>query len=127
MTDKQVVDARANFGIAEVGAGTPVSRQVNWYETFLYASRIAAHHGVVLGFGGLPIAGTQQWCGLPDDDARKLLSLILGGVREALSNETHQDAITAAGEEISAAENWTAAARQLLRRSEIDTLRKGAA
>ncbi|WP_460358982.1 DUF2742 domain-containing protein [Mycobacterium sp. ZZG] len=117
----------------DTGAATPAypteeipqsSRQVSWFETYTYAMRIAAQHDVVLGLPSLPIAGTQQWCGLPDEDARKLLSLILGGVREALSNEIHQDAISEAGEDIWKAADWSAAARRLLRRSEIDYIRK---
>ncbi|BBY19020.1 DUF2742 domain-containing protein [Mycolicibacterium litorale] len=102
---------------ASTGGGTPASRQVNWFETFRYASRIAAEHGVVLNHRALPVAGTLQWCGMADNDARKLLSLILGGVREALTNDARQEAIADAGREISTAAPWSRIAQQQLERA----------
>lgn len=105
-------------------AGPPASRQVNWYEAFKYAMKVAVEHGVVLDHRALPVAGTLQWCGMADTDARKLLSLILGGVREALTNDARQEAVRAAGEAVWEGEDWSDAARQLLRRREIDDLRK---
>ena len=81
---------------------------------------------ILLDHRALPIAGTLQWCGLPDDDARKLLALVLGGVREALTNNIHQDAIAQAGNAISAAEDWSRAAKQVRRRREIDAIRRSA-
>lgn len=82
------------------------SRQVNgWYETYLYAERVAAGHGVALDHGLIP--GTPRWCGMPDDDARKLLALVLGGVREALANDTRQTALADASREISSAATWS--------------------
>lgn len=105
-------------------AGTPAcNRQVNFYETFTYAARVAAEHGVALAHD-LPIAGTLQWCGMPDDDARKLMALVLGGVREALANEARQDAIAEAGEAIWEAEDWRTVARQVQKRREIDEIRR---
>ncbi|KUI37597.1 hypothetical protein AU195_18285 [Mycobacterium sp. IS-1496] len=108
---------------ASTGGGTPPSRQVNWYETFRYAAHVAAQRGVALDHRELPIAGTLQWCGMADTDARKLLSLILGGVREAITNDARQDAVRDAGEAVWEGEDWSDAARQLLRRREIDDLR----
>jgi hypothetical protein len=84
---------------------------VDWYVTYEYATKFAADHGITLS--DLPIAGTQAWCGMPDDDARKLLSLILGGVRDALTNDQHQEAMTDAGREIAGAENWSALAQRV--------------
>lgn len=106
------------------GADTPASRRVNWYETFAFASRFASQHSIQLDHSVLPTAGTLQWCGLADDDARKLLALVLGGVREALTNDTRQDAIAQAGEAISGAEDWSRVAQQVQRRREIDKIRK---
>lgn len=108
----------------ELGAGSPASRQVNFYETFAFASRFAAQHGIQLDHRALPIAGTLQWCGLPDDDARKLLAVVLGGVREALTNETHQDAIAQAAEDVHGGEDWSEVSRQVRRRREIDEIRR---
>lgn len=90
------------------GAGT--SRQVNyWFETVTFAERWAASHGVALDHR--LIAGTAQWCGMPDDDARKLLALILGGVREALNHDTRQAALADASRDISTAATWSAVGR----------------
>ncbi|ORA69343.1 hypothetical protein BST23_01455 [Mycolicibacterium elephantis] len=106
------------------GAGSPASRSINWYETLIYAGRIAAQHNVALDHRDLPIPGTMQWCGLPDGDARKLLALILGGVREALTNSSRQDAIADAGEAVWEAENWSQVAQQVQRRRQIDAIRR---
>lgn len=76
------------------------SRQVTWFETYTYAERLAAGYGITLDHHLIP--GTPQWCGMPDNDARKLLALILGGVRDALRNDTHQTALADASREISA-------------------------
>lgn len=100
------------------GAGAPVfNRQVNWYETFCYAEQIAANAGVALDHQ--LIAGTPRWCGMPDDDARKLLALVLGGVREALANDIGQEAMAEASREISGAVDWSAVARNMHRRSDV--------
>ncbi|TPW98122.1 DUF2742 domain-containing protein [Mycolicibacterium fortuitum] len=98
---------------ADRGAGSPASRQVSWFETFKFAERLASSHDV--GLNHLPLPGTPQWCQMDDTDARKLLALVLGGVREALANEIHQDAMAEASQAISAAADWTAIARAQLR------------
>ncbi len=82
------------------------SRQVNWFEVYEFAERWVASKS----FGDLdlqmPIAGTPQWCSLPDEDARKLLAVIFGGVREALANDTHQAALAEASRAVAASPNW---------------------
>ncbi len=106
MTDRHDEDAPTGRG-----GGTP-SRQVNWYEVYRFAERWASANGQhVVGNHAL-IPGTPQWCALPDDDARKLLALILGGVREALSNDIHQAAMAEASRQIANSENWSAVARR---------------
>ncbi|OBB35322.1 hypothetical protein A5755_21905 [Mycolicibacterium fortuitum] len=69
----------------------------------------------------MPLPGSPAWCGMADDDARKLLSLVLGGVREALTNDTHQTAMAEASQAISAAADWTAMARAQLRHARAVT------
>ncbi|MCX8556039.1 DUF2742 domain-containing protein [Mycolicibacterium mucogenicum] len=91
------------------GAGSPASQQVSWFEVYSFASRIAASHGTELHH--LPLPGTPPWCGLPDDDARKLLALVLGGVREALQHEIKQEHLADAGKKIAAAVDAQAIAR----------------
>lgn len=95
------------------GAGYPASQQVDWYETFTYASNIAAQHGLSLDHRVLPIAGTPQWCGVPDDDARKLLALILGGVRESLNHEVEQERRATASVDVSKSADWSAIGRRI--------------
>ncbi|MFV8232590.1 DUF2742 domain-containing protein [Mycolicibacterium fortuitum] len=110
-----------------IGAGSPqhdvdntlVSRQVSWFETFKFAERLAASHDV--GLNHLPLPGSPAWCGMADDDARKLMSMVLGGVREALTNDTHQTAMAEASQAISAAADWTAMARAQLRHARAVT------
>ncbi|BBX00472.1 hypothetical protein BST36_16860 [Mycolicibacterium moriokaense] len=97
---------------SQSGAGYPASQQVSWYETYIYASNIAAQQGVSLD-SVLPIAGTAQWCGLSDDDARKLLALILGGVREALNHDVEQERRADAAREIRCAGQWSALAGRI--------------
>ncbi|MEN4399655.1 DUF2742 domain-containing protein [Mycolicibacterium conceptionense] len=119
MTDPKVEETRA----VTSGAGSPqhdvhntlVSRQVSWFETFKFAERLATSHDV--GLNHLPLPGSPSWCGMADDDARKLLSMVLGGVREALTNDTHQTAMAEASQAISAAADWTALAQRIRNRS----------
>ena len=106
------------------GAGAASSLQVSWYEVFRFASQIAAQHGAVLDHRALPVAGTASWCGLPDDDARKLLALLLGGVREALSNDMRQEAIQQAGADVHGGDDWSWLAPTVQRRRQIDDMRK---
>lgn len=89
-----------------------VSRQVAWFEVYSFAQRFAANHDLDLLDIHL-VPGTPAWCQMADDDARKLLSLVLGGVREALANDTHQAAIAEAAQEISGAADWTALAQRI--------------
>ncbi len=105
MEDRQNVEARTE----NIGAGSPASRQVAWLETYDYVARLAAEHHVVLDLTA--IAGTPQWCGMPDGDARKLMALLVGGVREALANDARQEAMAEASRSVAAAVNWRAVGR----------------
>lgn len=94
---------------AGLRAGSLSSRQVAWFEVYRFAEHVAAQHGLPLDH--TLIAGTPQWCGMPDTDARKLLAVILGGVREALAHDASQAAMADASREISAAATWSALGR----------------
>jgi hypothetical protein len=72
---------------------------------------LAAGRGVALDYH--LIAGTPQWCGMPDGDARKLMALLLGGVRDALRNDIRQEVVSDASSEISTAADWPAVAQQV--------------
>lgn len=91
------------------GAGLPVSRQVNWAETYAFAQRLAHRLGVILDHTA--VAGTPAWCGMADTDARKLLALVIGGVREAVSNDTRQAAMAEASRSVAASTNWSRVGR----------------
>ncbi|OBB79315.1 hypothetical protein A5779_12825 [Mycolicibacterium peregrinum] len=69
----------------------------------------------------MPLPGTPAWCGMADDDARKLLALVLGGVREALANDTRQEHLADASKKICTAADWTAIARAQLRHARAVT------
>ncbi len=97
MTDEQT-------GGRPSGAGSPASRQVSWFEVYTFAERVAAGHGLALDHHLIP--GAPKWCGMPDTDARKLLAVILGGVRDALRNDTHQAAMAEASKQVAASEDW---------------------
>ena len=64
------------------------------------------------------IAGTPEWCELPDDDPRKVTALIIAGSRWVLEEEiaelqARRDAEKAAAIEIAAARDWVAVARRI--------------
>ncbi|MCV7287277.1 DUF2742 domain-containing protein [Mycolicibacterium wolinskyi] len=122
MTDpKKNVEARSPSGAGTPATRTPshdvldqtntLSRQVSWFEVYQYAERLATSHGVVLNH--LPLPGTPQWCGMPDTDARKLMALVLGGVREALNHEVVQEHLADAGKKIAASADWSALAQRI--------------
>jgi len=96
---------------ADDGAGSPQSQQVSWFEVYSYATRFAASRDV--GLNHLPLPGTPLWCGLPDDDARKLMALVLGGVREALANEMTQEQLAASAKAIADAVDCAALANRI--------------
>ncbi len=104
----------ADNAIADVG-----SRQVSWWEVYSFAERYAAGHALTLDHH--LIAGTPQWCGMADDDARKLLAVLLGGVRDALRNDTHQAAAADASKAVSASTDWPTVARE---RRQLDAARR---
>lgn len=92
---------------------SPESRQVSWTEVYVFAQKWAAGQAITLDI--TVIAGTPQWCGMADDDARKLMALIVGGVREALSNDTRQGDLAEASRSVAAAADWGRVANATLR------------
>ncbi|SCX24762.1 DUF2742 domain-containing protein [Mycolicibacterium fluoranthenivorans] len=102
---------------ATIGGGTPESRQVNWYAVFRFVEHWSRRSTVDLFDHGLLIPGTPRWCALPDDDARKLMAVILGGVREALNHDVVQEHRADASREIAASQDWAVQAKRLTGRS----------
>jgi hypothetical protein len=100
-----------------IRGGAPASRQVSWFEVYRFAERWAAGHDLDLLDHDLLVAGTPQWCAMSDDEAHKLLALVLGGIREALNHEVAQEHLADASREIAGCQNWTAQAKRLIGRS----------
>ncbi|WP_267292545.1 DUF2742 domain-containing protein [Mycobacterium hackensackense] len=84
---------------------------------YRFAERWAAANGQHGVDNHALIPGTPQWCALPDDDARKLLALILGGVREALNHDVVQGHRADAGRQIADSQNWATQAKRVTGRS----------
>lgn len=103
---------------------TAGSRQVDFFATYEFANQIAGQHGYNLTVDPLPIAGSLAWRGMPDDDARKLLSLLLRGVHATLADECRQEQLTAAAKAVSTAADWAAVAQA--HRRHQDAIRSGA-
>ncbi|CAN5552563.1 hypothetical protein BH11ACT7_BH11ACT7_31240 [soil metagenome] len=100
------------------------SRQVSWFEVHTFAERFAVGQGETLA--DLPIAGTPTWCGLPDTDARKLLALVLGGVREALANDTRQEQLADASRDVAEAARWISDHNRFLQHRNKSYIRRSA-
>jgi hypothetical protein len=88
------------------------SRQVTWWSVHEYVlPRLTA---------AWPMAGTPEWCDLPDTDPRKLAALHDAAQHWALRVEACQLAMSDAGSEISAAENWSRIAQHIRDRAEFE-------
>lgn len=93
--------------------GHPSSRQVNWFEVFQFVERwVRSKSSEDLNIQ-LPIAGTPQWCAMPDTDARKLMAVIIGGIREALNHEVVQEHRAAASRDVASSTDWSTIARRV--------------
>ncbi|CAN3126261.1 DUF2742 domain-containing protein [Mycobacterium sp. smrl_JER01] len=111
MTDNSPVEARAL-----TGAGLPASREVRFYPIYQLLSPLLADPGI--------IPGTPVWCQLDDTDPAKWQAIFWAAMWWAVGEECRQDAIAEAGQQISAATDWTDEARKLSRRREIDQIRR---
>ena len=97
------------------------SSQVNWLTVHEFAAQWAAVHGIDLIEDDLPNPGTPRWCGLPD--AHKLAALLLRASKAVLHDETAQAARCEASHDVSAAEDWSAIAREIRNREEFRAAR----
>ncbi|MEZ0341527.1 DUF2742 domain-containing protein [Mycobacterium sp. pV006] len=107
---------RNNSEEARPNTGAGSSRAVTFYPVYQMLSPL-------LGDPGL-IPGTPVWCQLDDTDPAKWQAVLWAAVWWALNEDCRQDAISEAGADISAAEDWSAVARQVQRRRQIDALRE---
>lgn len=111
MTDTNTTETPARRG-----GGT--SREVNCFAVH----RFLAPH---LGDPDV-IPGTPSWTQLPDDDAAKWRAVLWSAMWWAISEDARQNAIADAGEQVSAAQDWSQVSRDVHRRHEIDQLRRSA-
>ncbi len=96
------------------GAGS--SREVNLF----------AVHQLLEPLLGDPdfIPGTPSWTQLPDDDSAKWRAVLWAAMWWAVAEDARQDAVAQAGQAIAEAENWGQVSRDIVRRREIDELRR---
>jgi hypothetical protein len=85
------------------------SAAVSWWSVHEHVSPFLESAGT------WPMAGTPDWCGLPDDHPAKLAALLDAAQHWALRVETCQVAESEASHAISAAVDWSAVARANLR------------
>jgi Protein of unknown function (DUF2742) len=91
------------------------SRQISWYEPYLFAASLAER----LGVDSCPVAGTAAWRALDDSDPAKLLAVVWAGVHWSLRIDTLQAAMAEASQEISTMANWGEVAQQVREREEF--------
>lgn len=91
----------------------PFAQQVSWWSVHLYVEPLLA------AVGRWPMAGSVEWCALPDDDVRKLAAVLDGGRHHALRVETAQVALSEASRDISGAADWTSVSREMLQRNAV--------
>lgn len=94
------------------------SQQVSWSDVHAFVLRR------LRTVADWPMVGSPAWCELADPDRVKWASLLDAAQHWALRVEHCQQVEADASSDISAAENWSAVARQVHRRREIDALRE---
>ncbi|OBK74858.1 DUF2742 domain-containing protein [Mycobacterium sp. 1274761.0] len=77
----------------------PENQQVSWWSVHEYvAARLT---------DDWPMVGTPAWCGLAENDPRKLAAILDAAQHWALRMETCQEAYVDAAREIRASQDWT--------------------
>lgn len=84
-----------------------------WFEVHEYVQPILA------AAGSWPMAGSPDWCSLPDDDPRKVAALLDAAQHWVLRVETSQEAMAEASRDISAAADWSGIAREIRQYNEF--------
>ncbi|QZT56761.1 DUF2742 domain-containing protein [Mycolicibacterium austroafricanum] len=108
MTEQQM-DARPT-----TGAGA--SREVSFYPVYQLLSPLLADPSL--------IPGTPVWAALDDTDPVKWQAILWAAMWWTVAEDARQEAIAEAGEAIWEGGDWSDAARRLMRRREIDALRR---
>jgi Protein of unknown function (DUF2742) len=89
------------------------SRQASWWDVHLFVEPLLAE------VGSWPMAGTPEWCALPDDSPAKWAALLDAAQHFALRVETFQVAECEASHEISGAADWGHIGRQIRSHTEF--------
>jgi Protein of unknown function (DUF2742) len=90
------------------------SQQVSWWDVHLFTEPLLTKVG-----SSWPMAGSPEWCALPDGDPAKLAAIYDAARHWALRVETCQQAECEASHAISAAADWSAHARAWLSHNEF--------
>ena len=89
------------------------SRAVSWWSVHEYVEPLLA------AVGQWPMAGTPEWCALPDNDARKIAALYDAAQHWSLRVESCQAARCEAARAVSASADWTSIARAINQRNDF--------
>jgi hypothetical protein len=89
------------------------SQQVSWWSVREYV------RPVLLRAGSWPMVGTPEWCGLADDDPRKIAAVFDAASHWALRVELCQEAQCQASQAISADADWAAIAQHISNHNEF--------
>lgn len=94
------------------------SQQIAWLPVFEYACSEAALFSIDLLGDRLPVAGTPDWCRLPDGP-RKTAAVLLLGAQYALALDMRQEARAEASKAVAASADWAAVSREVRQRAEF--------
>ena len=89
------------------------SRQVNWWPVHTFVAPMLA------AVDSWPMAGSQDWCLLDDNDPVKWAALLDAAQHWALRVETCSGAHCDASREVSDAVDWSAIAREINQRTDF--------
>jgi hypothetical protein len=86
------------------------SQQVSWWSVHTFVTPL------LTSVGTWPMAGTPEWCALPDDDPVKWAALFDAARHHALRLDVNQAALAETSRDISGAADWPAIATEMVQR-----------
>src|SRR6516225_11163930 len=92
-------------------SGPVVSRSVHWWDVHTFVAPL------LTTVQSWPMAGTDAWTALPDDDPVKLAAVFDAAQHWALRLETCQEALAEASRAISGTVDWSALSREIRARN----------
>lgn len=87
------------------------SRQVNWLTVHEFVQQVLA------AAGSWPMVGTPAWCLLDDNDPVKIAAVYDAAQHHALRLDLNQEALAQASRDVSAADDWSQVAREMVQRN----------